>query len=380
MSRPGGPSQRWLGGAEVLLLALPQDVFIALQALAAAALLKAVGTRLGLRPRPVASALAIAVAFAIIHFYLLFDCLLYCKTGIRMTPAFFDFLATADCFASSAWELGLGTLAMGTAAIVASLTGVYFTWRRIGPALQFSAWLAPVLLAGGLLALVARNALPPQAGYAADNLLLNDESRLVATVIGQGSRLSEADSRAALELLRPRAERWHSLSPDYPLLKYTEGFFGEKQFEIDLQPGERPHVVFVFMESFRAADVGVLGGKHDASPQFDRLSKEGVLFKNFYCCGIQTTRAVMASLYGLPPWFSEKSPQESNLTVPLIGIAELFNHRGYSSAYLTARRCGSSGRTNSLPITATPRCGETRTLPGPSPRQSGQAGDTTTNT
>ena len=329
IGRPGGPSQKWLGAAEVLLLCFPQDVFIALQALALVVGWKALWNRLGLRPCPIVSALAVAAAFAAVHGYLLFDCLLYGKTGIRMTPAFFSFLLTPECFLSSASELGLGLLAAGLAAIAASLAGVFWLWRRIAPGLRLSAWLAPVLVGSGLVAMAGRNVLPPQAGYAADNLLLSDELRLVDAVFNRGPSQSEADSQAALALLRPQAERWRPVSPDYPLLKDTEGFVGQKQFEIDIPPGERPHVVLLFMESFRAADVGVLGGSHAASPQFDRLSKEGVLWTNFYSCGMQTTRAVIASLFGIPAWFSEKSPQESNLNTPLVGVADLLNLRGY---------------------------------------------------
>lgn len=323
------------GGAQVLLLSFPQDLFVALQVLLVAVVFKTLLVRAGLPPWRAILSGSLTAAFAIVHIYLLFDCLLYCKTGIRMSPAFLDFLPAAECFSGSAWELGLGLLGAGLAAIMVSLAGVFYLWQRIVPGLRFSLWLAPLLLTSGLLAAASRNAVPPEAGYAADNRILGDESELLAAIFSGSPRLGAADKTAALELLRPQAEHFRPLSPDYPLMKHTDGFFGPKQFEIDVAPGERPHVVFIFLESFRAADVGVLGGRHNASPQFDRLAREGVLFRNFYANGIQTTRAVIASLFGIHPPLTEKSPQESNLHVPLVGVADVLNRRGYTSAYFT---------------------------------------------
>ena len=68
---------------------------------------------------------------------------------------------------------------------------------------------------------------------------------------GSRATAEHADKAAALKLLAPRAEDYEYVSRDYPLLKRTRGFRGEKQFEINVRPGEQPHVVFLFMESFR---------------------------------------------------------------------------------------------------------------------------------
>src|SRR5688500_9386438 len=67
----------------------------------------------------------------------------------------------------------------------------------------------------------------------------------------------------ALPIFEPRGERFTRLSSRFPLLKRTEGFAGEKIFDVRIEPADRPHVLMLFMESFRAADVGVLGGKHN---------------------------------------------------------------------------------------------------------------------
>ena len=50
---------------------------------------------------------------------------------------------------------------------------------------------------------------------------------------------------------------------------------------------ERPNVLLILMESYRGDDVGVLGSNLKITPAFDELSKEGILFTNFYANGFQ---------------------------------------------------------------------------------------------
>ena len=140
---------------------------------------------------------------------------------------------------------------------------------------------------------------------------------------------------AVAEYLTPAAETFERIDPEYPLLKRTTGFEGPTHFDLRVDGGERPHVVVLFMESFSARDVGTLGAKHQTSPSphFDRLSAEGVLFTNFYASGVQTTRAVIASLYGVPPRFSRRAIQSDVIDYPLIGLPELFGGRGYRNAF-----------------------------------------------
>ncbi|MFC1857261.1 LTA synthase family protein, partial [Thermodesulfobacteriota bacterium] len=90
----------------------------------------------------------------------------------------------------------------------------------------------------------------------------------------------------------------------------------------------------LFLESFRAADIGALGGKYGVSPNFDRLSRQGILFPRFYANGIQTTRGVLAALYGVLPRFSHRSVQSGEPDIQLIGLPTLFKRRGYRTAFI----------------------------------------------
>jgi phosphoglycerol transferase MdoB-like AlkP superfamily enzyme len=335
IGQPSGPLHPWLGTVGILLLALPQDLFIASEIMALALAINAFWRFTRLRIWRILSGLSIGFIFFIVHFYLLFDCLLFCKTGIRMRPAFFDYLFSVDCFLDSAREKGMVLFFIGLAALALIAAGAAWQWTRCFSSQRISAWHPLAIMVFGVLAFSAGILLPAQTRYDADNLLMSSETWMAKAIISPSSPLKEFDEKEAVALLSPKAERWRPLSPRFPMKKWTEGFFGEKQFEIDIRSGERPHLVLLFMESFRGIDVGSLGGKYPVSPKFDELSKKGVLFKNFYSCSIQSSRSVLASLFGIPPWMSENSPQETNLTTPFIGIADMLNQRGYKSAYFT---------------------------------------------
>ena len=63
---------------------------------------------------------------------------------------------------------------------------------------------------------------------------------------------------------------------------------------------QKPNVILVILESFSANVIGSLGGESDVTPNLNRLSKEGILFKNFYAASFRTDRGVSAILSGYP--------------------------------------------------------------------------------
>lgn len=314
------------------LLSIPQDLFIAVEALALLATIQFVLTRCLPKHAEVLTALAAAGLFAVVQFYVLFDFLLFAKTGIRMDYAFLGFLPSAGSFASSAWEIGILPLIVGVVILVVSLRKVFQVTRQHQQVLHtYWPWTAAALLMF-LPAWYSAQAVPAEIGYAVNHVVLSDQAKWAASWKSDNSR---HDEEFALNLVRPQAESYELVDARFPLLKETHGFHGPRQFELRVDPGERPHMVMLFLESFRAADIGVLGARHGASPNFDRLSEQGVLFSEFYGNGVQTTRAVVASLFGILPVASMKSAQASASEMPLIGMADLLKSRGYHSAYIT---------------------------------------------
>ncbi len=102
---------------------------------------------------------------------------------------------------------------------------------------------------------------------------------------------------------------------------------GSKQFEIRIAPKEKPHLIFLFMESF--------GAKHVSptrTPRFHQLSSEGLYFTNFYSNGTFTYRALLSALFGAPPG-STSAGLAPYVNADLKGIPELMKKMGYQTAF-----------------------------------------------
>ncbi len=125
----------------------------------------------------------------------------------------------------------------------------------------------------------------------------------------------------------------HFLSPKYPALRKTISFKGKKQFEIPLSLDEKPNVILLFLESFRAKNVGCLGAKLAASPQFDALAKKGILFSQFYANGLQTYRSFLSTFFGIPPHIETMS-LKPYCSIPLLGLPEILKDNGYQTALM----------------------------------------------
>lgn len=72
----------------------------------------------------------------------------------------------------------------------------------------------------------------------------------------------------------------------------------ESGFSLPVIKGDKPNVVFIFMESFRAFEMGVFGSELGITSNFDRYAKQGILFKNIFSSGMLTRDGQWASLCG----------------------------------------------------------------------------------
>lgn len=126
------------------------------------------------------------------------------------------------------------------------------------------------------------------------------------------------------------AEVHRKFSSDFPLLRKTETFLGPKKIVLK-KMDQKPHIIFVYLESFRAKNVGCLGAKIPLSSHFDALSQQGALFSSFYANGNMTSRAIISSLFGIPP-AREPSYMRYYVDIPLIGLPQLLKQAGYHPA------------------------------------------------
>ncbi|WP_043307832.1 LTA synthase family protein [Pseudomonas sp. ML96] len=95
------------------------------------------------------------------------------------------------------------------------------------------------------------------------------------------------------------------------------------------------HVVVILMESFAGRWVGALGSDADITPNFDRLSQEGLLFTRFFSNGTHTHQgmfATMACFPNLPSFeYLMRMPEGSH---KFSGLPQQLSARGYDDLYV----------------------------------------------
>lgn len=93
------------------------------------------------------------------------------------------------------------------------------------------------------------------------------------------------------------------------------------------------NVVVIVEESLGAGYVGAYGDGRGLTPSFDRLGREGLLFRNAFATGTRTVRGLEAITLSFPP-----IPSESVLKRPgserLVSWGEVMNRLGYRSSFL----------------------------------------------
>ena len=201
--------------------------------------------------------------------------------------------------------------------------------------------LSTILVLGGL----ANTASNSFVGKNPENVLQFTPLQHFLATRGQLQRAPAVLTAAALTRLAPP-------DPEYPLLR-ERGFDGcehpgaafRELCAAARAPGAggaaRPNIVFVMLESFRAQEIGVLGGgiagaAPDAAaltPNFDALAQHGILFRNFFGNGFQTRHGLVASNCSLFP----------NMGRPVLGaydgvrercLPELLRELGYRTVWM----------------------------------------------
>lgn len=102
---------------------------------------------------------------------------------------------------------------------------------------------------------------------------------------------------------------------------------------INILNHQKPNVLFIVLESWSADLVGAIGGKKGITPNFDELSKDGLLFTNFYANGNRSQQG-LASILGcfpaLPITTLTTIPEKMRETAT---ITRIFNANGFNSAF-----------------------------------------------
>ena len=97
--------------------------------------------------------------------------------------------------------------------------------------------------------------------------------------------------------------------------------------------GEKPNVVILILESFSSKVIGELGGKRNATPRFNELAKEGLLFTNFYANASRSDKGIVSIISGYPGQPTTSIIKEPSKTEKLPSLFKDFNEIGYDSYF-----------------------------------------------
>ena len=95
----------------------------------------------------------------------------------------------------------------------------------------------------------------------------------------------------------------------------------------------RPNIMIIILESFSGYLIGELGGDSLVTPNFNRYSREGILFTNFYASGTRTDKAIPAILDGYPALPAQSVIKEPKKSQSLPNMIKMLINQGYNSSF-----------------------------------------------
>ena len=115
------------------------------------------------------------------------------------------------------------------------------------------------------------------------------------------------------------------LNDDYPLLRNSN--YGKDETNYN--------VIIILMESFAGQYIGALGHNGNISPEFDKLSKEGVLFTRMFSGGTRTNRGLSNTLLSFPSLPRYKSIINDSAVDQDFGtIGTILKQRAYNTNFI----------------------------------------------
>lgn len=131
------------------------------------------------------------------------------------------------------------------------------------------------------------------------------------------------------------------LNPNETMADREYPFLRQKQFPV---PEKQLNVVIFIMESWSAAQIGALSEGHTATPFFDSLSRQGILFTNFMTNAQRSLEAVPAILTSLPAFYNNNSFINSQSEMDrVLGLGHILLKRGYTTSFHHGAKVGSMG-------------------------------------
>ena len=275
---------------------------------------------------------------------------LYEYWGFRLdaTPLFYFFSSPKDAVASvSIWMVIGGIIAMAVYAVL--LYGLFYgTLLRKKQFLRMKLPYRRLRVSGWLLLMTAILFIPIRGGFTVSTMNVGK------VYFSANQRLNHAAINPAFSLMESLSKQ-KDFGNQYRFMEAAEAdsifknltdpaVSGEKAEVTDssqqstdslraLFTTQRPDVLFVILESFSSRLMTSLGGESDIAVHLDSLSKEGVLFTNFYANSFRTDRGLVAILSGYPAQPTTSIMKYPRKTQSIPAIAGSLKKAGYQTHY-----------------------------------------------
>ncbi len=267
-----------------------------------------------------------------ISLMLMIDAGLYQAWGIRLDSSLLAYLNTPQLMVSSAstFQLGFGVFAwwLITYLFIKLYNKIH---QRNNEKLNFGSWLEIPLF----LLITAALIIPVRGGFqtipvnqsnvyfsdkmfanhAAVNFIWNFFNTLTFETDGKNPYKYFDDETAIHIINKTRNKLLYSNSTDSILTT------------------SKPNVILILWESLSAKVVGSLGGEPNVTPNLNSLSKEGVLFTNFYANGDRTDKGIPAILSGYYPLPFKRIMRMPNKTRSLPMLPKKMIDLGYKTSF-----------------------------------------------
>ena len=315
--------------ADVALYGLPLDIAVAGYLTAIPLLFAIAGTFLRIPLRKVLIPYNLLVATAIAAAFIA-DISLYPFWGFKLDASFLIYIdSPSNAFASVSTGYIITRLLM-TVALLATLFAVLHraTTKELHPYGSRVATLVMLIFFGGILFLGIRGGVGESTNnigkvYHSDKQFLNHAAvnPIFSFIYSMGKRedykdaytfYPPSDVEARMKMLYP-----HDSAITDTLLNTT-----------------RPNIITIILEGMGSALIESQGGIKGVTPNFDRLTKEGVIFTNCHANSYRTDRGVLCTLSGyasFPKTSVMKSPVKSR---NLPSLASTLAAAGYHNTFL----------------------------------------------
>ncbi|MBI9069393.1 MAG: sulfatase-like hydrolase/transferase [Salinivirgaceae bacterium] len=182
------------------------------------------------------------------------------------------------------------------------------------------------LLIAGLMIIPIRGGLgiaPINVGtvYFSNNQLANHTAINVHWNFGKSLTIKNANEKVQL------------LSKEETKNKFSKLMRVEPDSLIKVLNTEKPNIIIVVLESFTANIIEVLGGREGVTPNFNKLSKEGVLFSNCYASGDRSDKGLVSILSAYPAQPTTSIIKFTGKAAKLPHLSKKLHELNYSSAF-----------------------------------------------